>query len=118
MKIALTRAVEIAAAHFQPDYDGKCRTLHGHNYAVEVTAYGTTDALDRCGMLVDFSAMGQDLDAVVGIHDHTCLNNAYETPSVELLASDWLARLHARNPMYRRLRVHENARSTCEVWID
>jgi 6-pyruvoyl-tetrahydropterin synthase len=100
MKIALTRAVEIAAAHFQPDYDGKCRTLHGHNYAV------------------DFSAMGQDLDAVVGIHDHTCLNNAYETPSVELLASDWLARLHARNPMYRRLRVHENARSTCEVWID
>ena len=41
-----------AAGHFLRNYKGKCENPHGHNFKVEVIVRG--EALDRCGMLVDF----------------------------------------------------------------
>lgn len=119
MIVLVSKQIEIAAAHFQPGYPGKCAELHGHNYRVELMAMGDPDGLDAYGMLVDFGVMKQHLEAVVGIHDHTCLNDTYEQPSIETVAIDWLTSLHRINPSYCRLRVWENDRSSCEVvWED
>jgi len=118
MRVEVSKQYEIAAAHFQPNYDGKCRNLHGHNYRVELTAVGDPDGLDINGMLIDFGDMKKHLDDVIGIHDHSCLNDTYETPSIETVAIDWLNSLNFINPSYKKLTVWENDRSSCTVYAD
>lgn len=77
-----------AAAHFLPEYPGKCRNLHGHNYHVRVYLRGSE--LNRFGMLADFGAVKSALDFVLERFDHRCLNELPEfadtAPSTEHLA--------------------------------
>jgi len=49
----VTREIHFCYGHRLLNYDGKCRNLHGHNGRAVVTLEGP--ALDRLGMLVDFS---------------------------------------------------------------
>jgi 6-pyruvoyltetrahydropterin/6-carboxytetrahydropterin synthase len=62
-----------SAAHFLPEFPGKCRRLHGHNYRVRAFLRG--DALDGSGMLADFGAVKEALAAVLECYDHYCLND-------------------------------------------
>lgn len=48
----ITQRVEWDAAHRVLGHDGKCRFLHGHRYAAEVTL--AVSALDGLGMALDF----------------------------------------------------------------
>lgn len=66
-----TRRLEFDAAHRVPGHGGKCRTLHGHRYAVEVTCMGEVKA---DGMIVDFGVIKSKLGAWIDEHlDHTTL---------------------------------------------
>jgi 6-pyruvoyltetrahydropterin/6-carboxytetrahydropterin synthase len=63
-KIQVTRRFEFDAAHRLPDHPGKCRRLHGHRYAADVTLrykYGSLQVDDR-GMVTDFG----DMKRVIG----------------------------------------------------
>jgi len=62
-----------SAAHFLPDFPGKCRRLHGHNYLVRVYLRG--DDLDANGMLADFDAVKEALATALDRYDHYCLND-------------------------------------------
>ena len=85
-EIVVERA--FAAAHYLPEYAGKCQRLHGHNYVVRVFLRG--DTLDRHGMLADFGAVKAALDATLEQYDHYCLNDLPDfkevAPSTESLA--------------------------------
>lgn len=73
----ITRRLEFDAGHRIPNHESRCRHLHGHRYALEVTLYGkiidTPGAPDQ-GMVMDFSrvkAIAQRL--VVDAWDHAFL---------------------------------------------
>lgn len=51
----VTKEIHFCYGHRLLDYAGKCRHLHGHNGKAVVTL--ETAALDRLGMVVDFSEM-------------------------------------------------------------
>jgi 6-pyruvoyltetrahydropterin/6-carboxytetrahydropterin synthase len=54
----ITRRLEFDAGHRIPNHDSRCRHLHGHRYALEVTLTGepiATRGDARQGMLMDFS---------------------------------------------------------------
>ena len=68
----LTITDEFEAAHRLPDYDGKCRRLHGHNWRIEVTVRG--NSLDSSGMLIDFKVLKQHVTEVLLTLDHYYLN--------------------------------------------
>jgi 6-pyruvoyltetrahydropterin/6-carboxytetrahydropterin synthase len=61
-----------AAAHNLREYKGKCEDLHGHNYKVRVMVAGPE--LDATGLLVDFVALKQAIQAVIRALDHKYLN--------------------------------------------
>ena len=42
---------EFDAAHYLPEYNGKCERLHGHTYKLVVKVEGTPD---KEGMVIDF----------------------------------------------------------------
>jgi 6-pyruvoyltetrahydropterin/6-carboxytetrahydropterin synthase len=60
------------AAHYLPNYHGKCENLHGHRF--KVIARLEAAGLDETGIAYDFAQLKQHLRDVLSRFDHTCLN--------------------------------------------
>lgn len=69
----LTVRSEFAAAHALRHYQGKCESIHGHNFSVEAVVEGDTLTPDT-ELLADFSDLKRDLKAVLDTLDHKDLN--------------------------------------------
>ncbi len=61
-----------SAAHLLREIGGKCETLHGHNFSVEVSIAG--ESLDDEGLLIDFRLLKRWTDEVLEGLDHKYLN--------------------------------------------
>jgi 6-pyruvoyltetrahydropterin/6-carboxytetrahydropterin synthase len=61
------------AAHYLPNYHGKCEKLHGHRF--KVVARLEAASLDETGLAYDFAQLKQHLREVLAPFDHTCLND-------------------------------------------
>ena len=85
----LTVRGEFASAHALRHYQGKCESLHGHNYSVEMVVEGETLTPDT-ELVVDFTVLKKELRAELGLIDHVNLNeySPFDTvnPSSENLA--------------------------------
>ena len=79
---------QFAAAHRLENFNGKCESLHGHNWKVEVFLVGK--ALDGAGLLMDFGVVKARTKQVLEEIDHKYLNElaAFQdrNPSSENLA--------------------------------
>ena len=80
---------EFSAGHALRHYRGKCEAPHGHNFAVEAVVQGNVLTPDT-ELLLDFSLLKQDLNAVLETLDHRDLNRTppfdLRNPSSENLA--------------------------------
>lgn len=76
-----------SAAHYLPNYEGKCKNLHGHTwkYEVIVRAKVTKTSGPEDGMVCDFSKIKDIIDSN---YDHKCLNNFISNPTAENIAKD------------------------------
>jgi 6-pyruvoyltetrahydropterin/6-carboxytetrahydropterin synthase len=61
-----------SAAHNLRGYRGKCESLHGHNWKVEVSM--SSKKLDKTGMLMDFRKAKAILKDILSLLDHTYMN--------------------------------------------
>lgn len=68
----ITIRTEFNAAHRLRDYHGKCESLHGHNWSVEVKV--RSEKLDKTGMVLDFSDLKKKVSEFLEILDHKFLN--------------------------------------------
>ena len=88
---------EFSAAHRLENFYGKCESLHGHNYKVEVFLLG--DRLDEAGLVRDFGVIKAKTSEVLAELDHTYLNDlpafSRQNPSAENLARYLFKRLGA-----------------------
>ena len=88
---------QFAAAHRLENFNGKCESLHGHNWKVEVFLVGK--ALDGAGLLMDFGVVKARTKQVLEEIDHKYLNElaAFQdrNPSSENLACYLYERLGA-----------------------
>ena len=79
------------AAHYLPEYQGKCEHLHGHRFKVVLRVSAACVGHD--GMAYDFAEMKRMLRAALSELDHTCVNElpdfATMAPSSENIAA-WL----------------------------
>ena len=75
------------AAHYLPDYEGKCRNLHGHRWEVWVSL-DVTEAYreSKTGMSIDFKKVKGKIDKVLEEFDHSLLNDLLPHPTAENLA--------------------------------
>jgi len=88
---------QFAAAHRLENFYGKCESLHGHNWKVEVFLAGKD--LDATGLLLDFGVVKARTKEVLEEIDHKYLNElaAFQdrNPSSENLAFYLFGRLEA-----------------------
>lgn len=68
----VTVLAEFNSAHKLRDYKGKCESLHGHNWTVEVTV--GLPKLNKIGMVVDFTKLKKELSDILDRLDHKFLN--------------------------------------------
>ncbi len=71
------------AAHFLPNYEGKCKELHGHHWVVELAVEGEVN--EKSGMVIDFVLLKEFLKVVETTFDHKLLNNIISNPTAENL---------------------------------
>ena len=76
------------AAHFLPNYDGKCKRMHGHTWRVTFFV-AAPSGLDASGIGHDFKLLRKALEEV--LPDHELLNDHLDKPSAEHLVK-WLLR--------------------------
>lgn len=63
---------EFNAAHKLRDYRGKCESLHGHNWSVDVTV--GSKKLNKIGMVMDFTELKRAVYILLENLDHKFLN--------------------------------------------
>jgi 6-pyruvoyltetrahydropterin/6-carboxytetrahydropterin synthase len=85
----ITRRLEFDAGHRIPHHASRCRHLHGHRYALEVTLSGrliATEGSSQQAMVMDFSQVKQIAQRlVVDIWDHAFLACRTDAEVVALL---------------------------------
>jgi 6-pyruvoyltetrahydropterin/6-carboxytetrahydropterin synthase len=64
---------DFSSAHHLNGYQGKCESLHGHNWKIEVVVTGSKQ--DKIGMVMDFAEMKKALKGVLALLDHKNLND-------------------------------------------
>lgn len=112
-KVAICKEYHFSSAHWLPNVgDGHpCKRLHGHNYKVEIIAYGEMN--QRQGWLVDFAEIDKYAKPLIAKLDHRNLNDFLENPTAEWLA--WW--IHSRMPIkyIETIRVWETAKCYAET---
>ena len=92
----VAKSIEIDAAHFLPNYEGKCRDLHGHRWRIELAVEGIVN--EDTGMVIDFVDLKRFLDYIKEQLDHHLINDIIPNPTAEnicfwirdeLLNDDW-----------------------------
>ena len=78
--------LHFSAAHYLPEYDGDCRSIHGHNWNVKATAYA--DTLDSTGLALDFRVLKAALAEILETLDHKNLNDVPELESMSPTAEN------------------------------
>lgn len=67
--ITVVQQISFAAGHRLKDHEGKCRSLHGHNYLAEF--HVRAPKLDEVGRVLDFNEIKQRLGSWIRTHwDH------------------------------------------------
>ena len=92
-KVYAVKRFSFEAAHYLPNYDGKCANLHGHSYKLEVCVSDKTDFINhREGskaeefMVLDFSKLkGVVENSVIQRLDHSNLNDTFHVPTAEVM---------------------------------
>ncbi len=86
---------DFSAAHNLREAGGKCESLHGHNFSVEVAV--ESEVLNEAGMVMDFRMLKEKIRTILEVLDHHYLNELAPlqgvNPSSENLAAFIFARL-------------------------
>lgn len=69
-------------AHRQPNHEGHCRLIHGHNWAFEFVF--ACEKLDANGFVIDFGSLGWLKELLNDMFDHTLVLN-FDDPYLEYL---------------------------------
>ncbi len=83
----IIKEFDFDAAHYLPEYNGKCERLHGHTYKLVVKVEGTPD---HEGMVIDFVKLKNIVkEKAVNKLDHYLINDIIPVPSAENI-SMWI----------------------------
>lgn len=90
---------DLPFAHRQPNHDGHCALIHGHNWSFEFTF--AAKSLDKNGFVVDFGDL-KWLRAWLEEHfDHTLVLNE-DDPQLDYLTT-WLTSTDGHRPVMARI---------------
>lgn len=115
--ISITRKFTFAYSHQLPNYEGKCKNLHGHTGMLEIEIIKTnTISCKYPGMVMDFSELDKLVKREVIDHlDHHHLNDLIDIPTAENTCIWILKRLQeVLGFSLKRIKLYETPNSYAE----
>lgn len=110
-KIIVSKSFEFSAAHKLPNYDGKCKNLHGHTFSLEVAVAGEID--EKTGMVIDFKNIKEIVNVeVIASLDHSFINDIIDNPTAENIIIWIWTRLSNKLKLFH-LKLYESPTSYC-----
>ncbi len=80
------------SAHFLPDYEGKCKNIHGHRWRVviEIKSQTLKTGGQEEGMITDFSRLKADIKKETDLLDHALIieKNSLKSTVLEALKEE------------------------------
>ena len=101
--ITVTKIFKFDSAHHLPGYSGKCKSMHGHSFVLEIEVSGTSIKADKTvyfGMVEDFGDLKQNVQRlVIDELDHKIINDVVLSvdgtpPTAEFLCCWKIGRAH------------------------
>lgn len=93
--ITVTKIFKFDAAHLLPEYEGKCKNLHGHSFVLDVEIagmYNGPKVYDT--MVLDFGDLKQIVtEEIIDRLDHHYLNEIIPGPPTAENMVGWIARI-------------------------
>lgn len=84
--IRITKEFKFEMAHALLGYDGPCRNVHGHSYALSVTVRGMPNLENnhvKLGMVMDFGDLKQIVKSkIIDVFDHALVLNSNMPESI------------------------------------
>lgn len=93
--IQITKEFGFEAGHYVPDHGARCKYVHGHSYKLFVTVGGY---LNDDGMVIDFQVLSEIVKVIIDPYDHGFLNDYFEQPTAEIMASYLRRTIHDKLP--------------------
>ena len=125
MKITAKKGFHFDAAHCLPGHSGKCASMHGHTYKLEVVVARKDGGLvaegSSEGMIIDFGDLNRIVkEEILDKVDHKYLNDLFEFRTTsENMAAYFFSllnrRLEAVDIVLERLLLWESSTSCVEV---
>jgi len=119
----VTREFKFCFGHRLPNYQGKCRQIHGHNGRLLVTV--ESDDLDSMGMASDFGVLKKGVDSWIDAEwDHTMILHRDDPVARALRDNDSAVFLLNKNPttenlakeVYRRAKDNGLNVAAVQLW--
>lgn len=105
----LTKKFKFEAAHNILNYEGDCKKLHGHSYALEITVKGE---VSKDGFVIDFKEIDEIVkEKVLKVLDHSYLNDVVKVSTCENLVK-WIWEKLAELNLYE-IKLYE----TSDSWV-
>lgn len=101
--------LNFCGAHFLRNYKGKCESLHGHNWKVEVAV--SSNSLDQAGMVMDFTDLKKMTNTLLDELDHKNLND------LEYFTSHNPSSEEICRYLYQRLSKQVSANKAKIAWV-
>jgi 6-pyruvoyltetrahydropterin/6-carboxytetrahydropterin synthase len=109
----ITKSFYFDAAHWLPNYVGKCSQHHGHTWKLTVVVGGTIDS--KTGMVMDFADLAEIVNTyVIDRFDHQLLNDILDNPTCENLLN-FIASLLPPNLLWMTLTLSEGKDSSASL---
>ena len=113
----VSKKTSFDAAHFLPNYKGKCSNLHGHHWEVEVACSGEVN--EKSGMVIDFTQLKDFFGWIDRVFDHQSVNEVVENPTAENICKRIYDEFNmwcvARNLKFEYVKVWETEDSMAEL---
>jgi 6-pyruvoyltetrahydropterin/6-carboxytetrahydropterin synthase len=117
MLMEVTKEFTFDAAHHLPDYNGRCRNVHGHTWTLRVSMKGVIDP--STGMVCDFARIKEKIEESIiktGLClDHRDLNELIDNPTCENLIYRLAVQLHRIAFPWSKLELSETPTSWCTL---
>ncbi len=86
MKVTATRQIQFSAGHRLWKHEGRCASLHGHNY--RAVFHAEADRLDDVGRVVDFAVLKQRLGGWLEEHwDHAFICHRDDRETIQAIST-------------------------------
>ena len=107
MIITCTRRIEFDAAHRIMDHESKCKMLHGHRYALEITF--AANQLDNLGRVIDFGNIKEIFGSWIDENlDHNTILNVKDKELGALISGQTGQKIYylSENPTAENIAKH------------